>query len=61
MLKKPYPPSSVVSMMASKDTTLLTFLQEKVRKQVPYIMSAIAERAKKIARKIIEFLMATCQ
>lgn len=51
MLKKPYPPSSVVSLMASKDITLLTFLQEKVKNQVPYIMSAIDERAKKLSEE----------
>lgn len=51
MLKKPCPPSSVVSMMASKNITLLTFLQEKVKKQVPYIMSAIAERVEELSEE----------
>lgn len=51
MLIRPYPPSSVVSLMASKNITLLTFLQEKVNKQVPYIMSAISERARKLSEE----------
>lgn len=48
MLKRPYSPSTVVSMMATKNITLLNFLQEKVNKRVPYIMSAISERTKRL-------------